>query len=67
MYVRAHFIDVTLPLSLSTFIVPTPVDASQFVGAWTKYGNEIVVMRKLEGVNVGSLQQIISQSKLIII
>ncbi len=40
----------------------TPFFAAM-LDAWAKYGNEIVVTRKLEGVNVGTLQQVVAQSE----
>ena len=43
---RAHTLSLSLPLFLSTFVVPTSLEGAAFVGAWTKYGNELVGTRK---------------------
>jgi hypothetical protein len=43
---RSHRLSLSLPLYLSTFTVPTSLDGAAFVGAWTKYGNELQATRK---------------------
>lgn len=57
--VRPHTLTLSLPLYLSTFIVPTQLDGASFVGAWTKYGNELIGTRKLiDGVALTPTQVI---------
>jgi len=52
-----------LPIAITTFIVPTTLDASQFVTAWSKYTNEVIVMRKMDTVvDINKLQQQVQQA-----
>lgn len=43
---RSHRLSLALPIYLSTFIVPTSLDGGAFVGAWTKFVNELQATRK---------------------
>lgn len=54
-YDRQHTLSLKLPLMISSFTVPCPLESTAFVGAWQKYGNEVIAMRKLEGVTVAQL------------
>jgi len=51
---------VFLPILLSRCVVPTQIEPPAFVGAWQKYGNELVGMRKLPRVDLSALHEIVS-------
>lgn len=55
---KAHTLALALPLFLSTFVVPTSLDGAAFVGAWTKYGNELVGTRKTVDGSILSASQV---------
>ena len=56
---RPHTLDLSLPIYLSTFVVPTSLEGAAFVGAWTKYGNELQGTRKsLDGITALSASQV---------
>jgi hypothetical protein len=58
---RSHRLTLALPIYLTTFVVPTPLEGAAFVGAWTKYGNELQGVRKTIDGSVPTAAQVAQQ------
>lgn len=53
----AHTINLAVPILMTHFLVPATLQAEQFTGAWQKFANEVVGVRKLAAaVDVSALQ-----------
>lgn len=58
---KSHRLSLGLPIYLTTFVVPTSLEGAAFVGAWTKYGNELQAMRKTLDGSVPTSAQVAQQ------
>jgi hypothetical protein len=55
---RPHSLVLSIPIYLSTFIVPTHLDGAGFVGAWGKFGNELQATRKTIDGSIATAAQV---------